>query len=126
MNNTALMTPILESNVSIVLARSLAKTVSNQTVSLCLRYHFGFPIPGTNRELIHQFAFHRKAKPGVCGNLDRSTGADFNLGLNDVFTPVALAGGNVSGQSEIRQCGHCDVVSASNARLQHATAPHRQ
>ena len=47
--NNALMTPILASNVSIVLTRSLPKTVSNQTVSLCLRYHLRLRIPGTNR-----------------------------------------------------------------------------
>ncbi len=50
-------------------------------------------------------------------------GGDGDFGSDDVFVPVAGAGGDVAGQGEIRKSGHGDVVSAADAGFEHATAP---
>src|SRR5271170_1176085 len=58
------------------------------------------------------------------GNVYGAARRDFYFRLDDVFGPIAAAGGNVAGQREIRQRGHGDVVRAADAGFQHASAPH--
>src|SRR5271170_4405130 len=48
---------------------------------------------------------------------------DFHFRLDDVFGPVAAAGGDVAGEGEIWQRGHGDVVRAADAGFQHSAAP---
>src|SRR5579859_192652 len=48
---------------------------------------------------------------------------DFNFGLDDVSIPIALAGGNVTGQHESSQRGHRNVVRAPDPRLEHSARP---
>ncbi len=50
---------------------------------------------------------------------------DRYFGLNDIFDPVAAAGGDVPGQREIFQRGKRDVVRPADAGLEHAAAPDR-
>src|SRR5580693_9867110 len=57
------------------------------------------------------------------GNFYRALRRDFHFRLDDVFGPVAAAGGNVAGKGEIWQRGHGDVVRAADAGFQHASAP---
>ena len=45
------------------------------------------------------------------------------FGSDDVFVPVAGAGGDVAGEREIGLRGHGDVVSAADAGFEHAAAP---
>src|SRR3984957_1605850 len=65
----------------------------------------------------------RVADAGRSGNFYRALSGDFDLRLDDVFGPVAAAGGNIAGQREIRQRGHGEVVRAPDAGFQHASAP---
>src|SRR6202789_3433005 len=58
-------------------------------------------------------------------NFNGSARGHFHFRLDDVFGPIAAAGGNVAGQREIRQRGHGDVVGAADAGFEHAAAPHR-
>ncbi len=67
----------------------------------------------------------RVADAGRGGNFYRALRRDFHFRLDDVFGPVAAAGGDVAGQSEIRQRGHGDVVRATDAGFEHAAAPDR-
>src|ERR1700693_1441273 len=46
---------------------------------------------------------------------DPSLGADLDFGFDDVFLPIAFRGGNIPGQTEIRQRGERDVVGAADA-----------
>src|SRR5271167_128625 len=48
---------------------------------------------------------------------------DFHFGFDDVFGPVAAAGGDVAGKSEIGERGHGYVVGAADAGFEHAAAP---
>src|SRR5271168_5099182 len=57
------------------------------------------------------------------GNVYGAARRDFYFRLDDVFGPIAAAGGNIAGQREIRQRGHGDVVRAADAGFQHAAAP---
>src|SRR5271156_4765866 len=57
------------------------------------------------------------------GNFYRASRRDFHFRLDDVFGPVAAAGGYVARKREIRQRGHGDVVRAADAGFQHASAP---
>src|SRR5580693_5684592 len=67
----------------------------------------------------------RVTDAGRAGNFYRALRRDFHFRLDDVFGPVAAAGGDVAGQSEIRQRGHGDVVRAADAGFKHSSAPHR-
>src|SRR5271155_3658952 len=58
------------------------------------------------------------------GNFYRAFCGDLHFRLDDVFGPVAAAGGNVAGKREVRQRGHRDVVRAADAGFEHASAPH--
>src|SRR5437588_50885 len=48
----------------------------------------------------------------------------FHLGLDHIFIPIALAGGNISRKHKSRQSGHRNVVGAPDAGFQHPAAPH--
>src|SRR5271170_5460922 len=58
------------------------------------------------------------------GNVYGAARRDFHFRLDDVFGPIAAAGGKVAGLREIRQRGHSDVMRAADAGFQHASAPH--
>src|SRR5579859_5592953 len=45
--------------------------------------------------------------------------------VDDVFAPIAAAGGNVSRQSESGERRHGNIVRAPDARFEHAAAPNR-
>ena len=66
-----------------------------------------------------------KPMPGPCGTAMVPRGDTVTSGSMMSSCPVALAGGNVAGQREIRQRGKRNVVRAADARLEHAAAPHR-
>src|SRR4029077_4227446 len=57
---------------------------------------------------------------------DRSSTLQYEGRLDDVLGPVAVAGGDVTGQSEIRQGRQRDVTGAADAGLEHAAAPDGQ
>ena len=64
-----------------------------------------------------------EAAAGRGGYGDGSVGADGDFGLDDVLRPVAVGGGDVAGEREVRQRGEGDVVGAADAGLEHAAAP---
>ena len=63
--------------------------------------------------------------PGRGRNADRPLRRNFDFRLDDVFGPVALAGGNIARKRKVWQRRHRDVVRAPDARFEHAAAPHR-
>src|ERR1043166_8148905 len=56
---------------------------------------------------------------------DGSLRGNRHFRLDDVFMPVAPAGGHVAWQNKIRQSGKRDVVRAPDSGFEHAAAPHR-
>src|SRR6266436_9673736 len=56
---------------------------------------------------------------------NRALGRNVHFGLDDVFGPITLTGGNVAGECVAGKSGSGDVVSAANAALQHAATPDR-
>src|SRR5262249_27669342 len=62
-----------------------------------------------------------EAGSGRSGN--RAAGRDFDGWINQIFIPVAAAGGYVAGKIVAWQRGSANVVGASDAALEHATAP---
>ena len=57
------------------------------------------------------------------GDFDGALGRDGDFGVDDVFVPVAGAGGDVAGERKVGQGGHGDVVGATDAGFEHAAAP---
>src|SRR5690242_17159659 len=47
----------------------------------------------------------------------------FHFGIDDIFGPIATAGGNVAGQRKILERRHGNVVRAADAGFEHAAAP---
>src|ERR1035441_4242644 len=80
-----------------------------------------FPHPYTANEI----EIDGVAEAGFVAQRDGAVRGGFDGGLDDVLFPVALAGGNVARQHEIRQAGQRDIVGAPDAGLQHAAAPDR-
>src|SRR5450432_2524449 len=76
-------------------------------------------------ELFDAVAPRLKPDARTLGNSNRSTRRHGHFRFNNILCPIAFAGGDVAGQREIRKCGERDVVRASDARFQHAAAPHR-
>src|SRR5690349_3594476 len=60
---------------------------------------------------------------GFVADFDGPARRGFDGRADDVLLPVALAGGDVAGEDEIGERGQCDVVGASDAGFEHATAP---
>src|SRR5712664_3530233 len=60
---------------------------------------------------------------GCRGDGNRAAGRDFDGRIDEVFFPVAFAGGNVAGQSVAGQGRDGDVVNAPDAAFEHAAAP---
>jgi len=56
---------------------------------------------------------------------NRALGRNVYLGLDDVFGPITLAGGNVAGQHVAGKSRSGNVVSAADAGLEHAATPGR-
>src|SRR5216684_2239216 len=48
---------------------------------------------------------------------------DSHLGIDNIFFPIALAGGDIARPDKARLRGHGDVVSAANAGFDHAATP---
>src|SRR5712664_2278177 len=57
------------------------------------------------------------------GDRNRAAGRDFDGRIDEVFLPIAFAGGNVAGQSVAGQGRDGDVVSATDAAFEHPAAP---
>src|ERR1035437_2200865 len=78
-----------------------------------------------HRDAAHEIEIDGVAETGFVAQRDGAVRRGFDGGLDDVPFPVALAGGDVAGEHEVRQAGECHVVGAPDAGLQHATAPDR-
>src|SRR5215471_3276324 len=76
-------------------------------------------------ESLNESALDSVSEAYGLGRRNRSFRRNLDLGLDNVFMPVAVAGRNVPGQLEIRQSRHGDIVSASDTGFQHPTAPDR-
>src|SRR6516225_10106563 len=63
------------------------------------------------------------AEAGGLRDADSALGRYGNLRFDDVFDPVARAGGNIAGQGVAGKGGHGDIVSAPDAGFEHAPAP---
>src|ERR1700760_2791679 len=80
---------------------------------------------GARRELFDEVHLQVVADTRRCRNRDRAARRNFDFGLDDVFDPVALAGGDVAGKREVGQRRKRDVVRAADAGFEHAAAPDR-
>src|SRR5438477_6287987 len=74
-------------------------------------------------QTLDEVTIHRKTQTGCLRYANCAFAAYFDFGLNDVFVPISLAGGNISRQSETRLSRHGNVVGATDPGLQHASAP---
>src|SRR6267143_1778651 len=72
-----------------------------------------------------QVVAHIVTESGCGGDGNRATGRDFDGRIDEVFFPIAFAGGNVARQSVAGQGRDGDVVNAPDAAFQHAAAPDR-
>src|SRR5579859_2630386 len=79
----------------------------------------------SNRELLNPVALHGIADAGRFGNVYGAPRCDFDLRLDDVFVPIALARGNVAGKCEPCERRHRDVVRSAYPCFQHSSAPYR-
>src|SRR5437667_3069000 len=75
--------------------------------------------------MINSCSIYFKSNSRVVRSLNRPIRSDRYRRLNDVFFPIASAGGNVSRQLESRQRSHGDIVRAANPGFQHTAAPYR-
>src|ERR1700719_4001132 len=78
-----------------------------------------------NRQFLDCVQPRLVADARTCRHANGSLRRDGHFRLDNIFIPVSLAGGHVTGQREIRQRGYCNVVRAPNPGLQHPPAPHR-
>src|SRR5229473_4625002 len=76
-------------------------------------------------EALDKVQARRKPDAWSAGDANGALRRNGDFGFNDVFVPVAAAGGNVAGKRKIRQRGERDVVSASDAGFEHPSAPNR-
>src|SRR5215469_17302357 len=80
----------------------------------CLCHRLG-EVEAAGGEGVNAGGAGSEADTGRGENLDGAFGRDGYFGLNDVFVPIAGAGGNVAGQGKVRERGHGDVVGAADA-----------
>src|SRR5207245_73749 len=78
-----------------------------------------------HREPVNAFAPGLVTDTGTRGHANGSLRRDGHFGIDDVFGPIALAGGDITGKREVRQGGEGDVMRAADAGFEHAAAPHR-
>src|SRR5712664_1817735 len=86
--------------------------------------------PGTPGFLLNsppfdQVVANMVTESGRGGDGNRAAGRDFDGRIDEVFFPIAFAGGNVAGQSVAGQGRDGDVANAPDAAFEHATAPDR-
>ena len=65
------------------------------------------------------------AESGRGGDGNRAARRDLDRWIDDVFSPIALAGGDITGERVAAKGRDGDVVNAADAAFQHATAPNR-
>src|SRR5271169_2678079 len=76
-----------------------------------------------NGQALDKIGAHFEAASRSIGNGDLPGFGYLNLGLDDVFLPVALRGGDVAGKRKVRQRRKSDVMRPADAGLEHASAP---
>src|SRR4029078_9379962 len=76
-----------------------------------------------NREFFYEISAHFISTTRRIGHEDLTLRAYCDLGLNDVFCPVASGGGDVSGKTEVLQGRKRHVVGAPDTGFEHASAP---
>src|ERR1700723_977120 len=74
-------------------------------------------------ELLDEVGADLVAAPGRVGNGNFAGRRNGDLGLDDVFTPVAPGCGDIAWQGEVFQRREGDVMGAADARLEHTAAP---
>src|SRR5260370_14114090 len=77
------------------------------------------------RELLDPLAPRLVANAGTGGHANRPLRGDGHFGIDDVFGPVTLAGGDVAGQRKVSQGGESNIVRSADAGFEQAAAPHR-
>ena len=77
------------------------------------------------RRLVDALADDIDANARASGTAIVPSARDVDRRLDQVGLVVALAGGDVAGQREVRQAREMDVVGAADAALEHAAVPHR-
>src|SRR5215469_18359235 len=76
-----------------------------------------------HRELFDQVLADAVAGAGAVGDGNRALGRNLDLGVDDVFFPIAPGGGDVPRETEVFERGEGDVVGAPDAGFEHASAP---
>src|SRR5258708_8852845 len=77
------------------------------------------------RAALDQIEARREADARSVGNAYGALRRDANFRLDDVFAPIAAAGGDIAGERKIRQRGEGKVVGEADARIEQPAAPHR-
>src|SRR2546425_13002526 len=70
-----------------------------------------------------QVAADRIANAGLLRNNDCAARSDFDGGIDDIFVPVAAAGGDVAGKGEAGESGKGNIVGAADSGFEHSAAP---
>src|SRR5882672_4490193 len=70
-----------------------------------------------------EFTADMITEAGCIGNANGALRRNFNFRFDDVFGPVAFAGGNVARQGIAGEGSNGDVVGAADAGFEHAPAP---
>src|SRR5437764_5227364 len=86
---------------------------------------------GSNQSLFADREFFDEVEPrlepdtGPRGDANCPLRRYCDFGRDDVFRPIPLAGRHVPWQREVGQRGKSNIVCATDARFEHAPAPHR-
>src|SRR3989441_7459265 len=70
-----------------------------------------------------QVAADRITNAGPLRNNDCAARSDLDGGIDDVFVPVAAAGGDVAGKGEAGESGKGNIVGAADSGFEHSAAP---
>src|SRR2546425_205344 len=70
-----------------------------------------------------QVAADRITNAGLLRNNDCASRTDFDGRIDDVFLPVAAAGGDVAGKSEAGESGKGNIVGAADSGFEHSATP---
>jgi hypothetical protein len=63
------------------------------------------------------------AESGSLRDFDRAVRGDRDFRFDKILSPIASAGGNITGQCVTRQSGNCNIVCSTDAAFEHAAAP---
>src|SRR5215813_4287637 len=97
---------------------TLCFALSSLPFALCPLAHFF-----SHGEPVEALQIYFEADPGFLRRQNRALWSHGNRRVDDIFFPVASARRYITRQSKARLRGHRNVMSSSDARLEHSSAP---